>query len=71
MVYNYCGADMASGPEHVGEHVVVVTCNGAVETVQGPMGFRDAQKAAARAMMEKFNAVVHKVEIRPLMHVEV
>lgn len=69
MIYNMCAGDMAVGIDSEERHVVVVLANGCIDMVAGPLTIEEARKVAAQALTEKYNAIYHKVEIRPLTRV--
>lgn len=68
MIFPMTQGQMAVG-SNKDEHVVVVLANDGVDMVCGPFDFKRAQQKASKLIMDNFNAIAHKVEIRPLVDI--
>ncbi len=71
MISNMSASEMALGYEEDSNHVVFVMANGSVECVYGPQNIKSARAIAARAIMGKYNALSYKVEIRPIVKLNI
>jgi len=69
MIYPITQSQMAVGDRDNDDHVVVVLANDGVDMVCGPFDLRRAEQKASKLIMDNFNAIAHKVEIRPLVDV--